>query len=84
MTFTAVLSADIALPEETWLHARVRKHGRELEITAEETAAKVTEPSRAEALNAWLQRCAEQPASQFSDADLDDLRWQGLQEKYGL
>jgi hypothetical protein len=35
MTFTAVLPADIALPEETWLHARVRKHGRELEITAE-------------------------------------------------
>ena len=44
MTFTAVLPVDIALPEETWLHARVRKHGRELEITAEDDAAALTPP----------------------------------------
>ena len=84
MTFTAVLSADIALPEETWLHARVRKHGRELEVAAEGDVAVSTESTRAEALHAWLQRCAEQPACRFSDADFDDLRWQGLQDKYGL
>jgi hypothetical protein len=44
MTFTAGLPVDIALPEETWLHARVRKHGRELEITAEDDAAALTPP----------------------------------------
>lgn len=56
MTFTAVLPADIALPEETWLHARVRKHGRELEITAEDDAAALTPP--ATTFDAWLAKAA--------------------------
>ena len=84
MTFTAVLSTDIPLPEETWLPARVRRHGRALEVAAEEHPAPAVEPSRTEALQAWLQRCAAQPLSTFSDADLDDLRWHGLKERYAL
>ncbi len=84
MTFTAVLSTDIALPEETWLPARVRRHGRALEVADEEQATPAVEPSRTDALQAWLHRCAAQPLNTFSDADLDDLRWQGLKEKYAL
>lgn len=84
MHFTAVLSTDISLPEETWLPARVRRHGRALEVAAEEQATPPVEPSRTDALQAWLERCAAQPLTTFSDADLDDLRWQGLKEKYAL
>ena len=84
MTFTAVLSTDISLPEETWLPARVRRHGRALEIAAEEPATPAVELSRTDALQAWLRRCAAQPLNTFSDTDVDDLRWQGLKERYAL
>ena len=82
-SFTATLAADVSLPEETWLPARVRKHGRSLEVSADEQTAPPA-ASRLQAMESWLQRCAEQPISSFTDADLDDLRWQGLKEKYGL
>ena len=56
MIFTAVLPADVALPEETWLHARVRKHGLELEVAAEGGAVAPAPP--ATTFDAWLAKAA--------------------------
>lgn len=84
MTFTAVLPPNIKLPEETWLPARVRRHGQSLEISADEPTQATALPDKQEALKAWLSRCSAQPVSTLSDQDLDDLRWQHLQEKHQL
>jgi hypothetical protein len=84
MTFTAVLPPNIVLPEETWLPARVRRHGQALEISADEPALTEALPEKQEALKAWLARCSAQPVSTLSDQDLDDLRWQHQQEKHQL
>ena len=83
-TFTAILPAGIELPEETWLTARVRRHGNALEIAAEGTAISAQDTARAQALKKWLARCAAQPPSSLTDEELDDLRWQGLKEKFSL
>ncbi len=84
MTFTAILPPNIVLPEETWLPARVRRHGQALEISADEPVLMEALPEKQEALKVWLARCAAQPVSALSDKDLDDLRWQHLQEKHQL
>lgn len=83
MTFTTLLSTDISLPEETWFPAQVCRHGRALEVSASDQPSPHAN-SRLQAMQTWLQRCVGQPASSFTDTDLDDLRWQGLKEKYDL
>lgn len=70
MTFTAV--------------ARVRRHGSELEISPEETSPQQADSARLQALKDWLARCASQPPSSLANEELDDLRWQGLKEKFSL
>ena len=84
MTFTAVLPVGIELPEETWLSARVRRHGNSLEIAAEGTESSPQDATRTQALHEWLQRCAAQPATSLTDDEIEDLRWQGLKEKFNL
>jgi hypothetical protein len=61
MTFTTLLSTDISLPEETWFPAQVRKHGRALEITADDSvssAAKAGPMPSGTSFDAWLTRAA--------------------------
>lgn len=43
MTFTATLPADNSLPEETWLPARVRRHGLALEVSADDSGLRPSE-----------------------------------------
>lgn len=83
MTFTATIPPNALLPEETWLTARVRRHGTALEVTAD-AGPPALAGDKSAALHAWLARCAAQPVNTLSDAALDDLRWQRLKEKHQL
>jgi len=60
MTFTTTLPVGISLPEEVWLHARVRKHGSALEINADDSLGPVaaSPPVQASRFDAWLARAA--------------------------
>ena len=80
MTFTAVLPSGIELPEETWLPARVRRHGDALEVTAEGTFPQGDDSTRTQALKEWLERCAAQPVCALTDDEVDELRWEGLKD----
>ncbi len=51
MTFTATLPANVPLPEEQWLPARVRRHGSSLEVSADAADA-APELGSAESLKA--------------------------------
>lgn len=84
MTFLATLPVGVDLPEQTWLTARVRRQGNSLEVTAEDQVPSHEEPTREQALQAWLLRCKDQPVASLSDEEVDDLRWQGLKQKYDL
>ena len=84
MTFTASLPANISLPEETWLPARVRRRGMALEVSANPPASVEHSTEKQRALDAWLARCAAQPVNTLADSELDELRWQHLQEKHHL
>jgi hypothetical protein len=86
MTFTAVLPPNVTLPEETWLPALVRRHGSDLEVTADAASSPAQLPSseRAQSLAAWLARCAAQPVSALTAPEVEDMRWQRLQEKHQL
>lgn len=57
-TFTAILTADVSLPEETWLHARVRRHGRDLEITADQQADAPSATTTPASFDVWLAKAA--------------------------
>ena len=86
MTITAALPPGVEFPEKTLLTARVWRTGDTIQITAETppSPGKSADHARSVALEAWLSRCAAQPASHLTDEDLDDLRWQYLKEKHQL
>lgn len=53
------LPADVSLPEETWIPARVRRHGRDLEIQADPVAEAQPAPApNTTKFEAWLARAA--------------------------
>jgi|GEM_PF-3445680 len=73
MTFTTLLSTDIALPEETWFPAQVRRHGRALEITADDSvgsAAEAVPMPPASSFDAWLAKAAGSARSGLTTNDI--------------
>ena len=69
-TFTALLPADISLPEDTWLHARVRRHGRDLEVTAEQPADAPSASTTPAPFDAWLAKAAGSAKAGLTTNDL--------------